>query len=174
MYEDGKGCLLLLKGHKQRLEDHPAGMSWREIRFQAFPPLRPSEPPDPHRHTHMGRYMRITTAHTHMHTTPLAATFLPLLPAGWSCVLKPRAVLCLRNSDLSPPRPREPLGEESALGPELWLCRKRGEVFTGVAQHATCPGLPSLQTSPPSLSPFPPCPSGDWRPQCPSALPALK
>lgn len=97
-----------------------------------------------------------TRAHTHTHPSPLSpcrarppsprATVLPLPPAGGSCVLRPSAAaaLCLRNSDLRPPRPREPFGEESALGPELWLCRKRKERKGVVSQREGHSGSPRL------------------------------
>lgn len=59
---------------------HPAGMSWREIRFQVLPALRLWEPVDPHRHTR-GRHARITLAHAqpntrahiHIHTHALGS-----------------------------------------------------------------------------------------------------
>lgn len=48
---------------------------------------------------------------------------------------------------MRPPRPREPLGEESALGPELWLQREQEEegVFMWSGPAATFPSLHPLQ-----------------------------
>lgn len=121
-------------------------------------PLRAREP---HRHAHMGRHTHIhVCTHTCRPSPPMQTTRAdshPPLPTFASCrlVLSPEATgnILFEELRLEAPKATRAFWGGISFSPRamaVWEEGERRSLHLG-DQHATCPDLPPLWTSPPSL-----------------------